>query len=59
MTPPVLSLHVATGGVELRLFTTITTLGEPQDLALNDTKIECFCPADDASRAVLAAMAGR
>ena len=34
-----------------------STLGEPQDIALHDIRIESFFPADDASRAVLEAMA--
>lgn len=55
--PPVLTLDVAKDGVAVRLFTTITTLGDPQDLALHDIKIESFFPADDASRAVLEALA--
>lgn len=56
--PPVLTLDVAKDGVAVRLFSTITTLGEPQDIALHDIRIESFFPADDASRAVLEAMAG-
>ncbi len=56
--PPVLSLEIAKDGVAVRLFSTITTLGEPQDLALHDIRIESFFPADEASRAVLEAMAG-
>ena len=55
--PPVLTLDVAKDGVTVRLFSTITTLGEPQDIALHDIRIESFFPADDASRAVLEAMA--
>ncbi|GHD43673.1 transcriptional regulator [Thalassobaculum fulvum] len=56
--PPVLTLDVAKDGVAVRLFSTITTLGEPQDLALHDIRIESFFPADEPSRAVLEAMAG-
>ena len=54
---PVLTLDIAKDGVAVRLFSTITTLGEPQDLALHDIRIESFFPADDASRAVLEALA--
>lgn len=57
--PPVLSLDVAKDGVEVRLFSTITTLGEPQDIALHDIRIECFFPADAESRAVLEGLAAR
>lgn len=56
--PPVLTLDVAKDGLTVRLFSTIATLGEPQDIALHDIRIESFFPADDASRAVLTAMAG-
>ncbi len=55
--PPVLTLDVAKDGKTVRLFSTITTLGEPQDLALHDIRIESFFPADDASREVLEALA--
>lgn len=55
--PPVLTLDVAKDGVEVRLFSTITTLGEPQDLALHDIRIECFFPADSGTRTILEAMA--
>ena len=41
----------------LFFITTITTLGEPQDIALHDIKIECFFPADAHSRAVLEGLA--
>ncbi len=54
---PVLTLDIEKDGVAVRLFSTITTLGEPQDIALHDIRIESFFPADDASRAVLEAMA--
>jgi hypothetical protein len=53
----VLTLDIAKDGATVRLFSTITTLGEPQDLALHDIRIESFFPADEASRAVLEAMA--
>lgn len=55
--PPVLTLDVSKDGIAVRLFSTITTLGEPQDIALHDIRIESFFPADDASRAVLEALA--
>ena len=55
--PPVLTLDIAKDGVAVRLFSTITTLGEPQDIALHDIRIESFFPADDASRAVLDGLA--
>jgi hypothetical protein len=34
---------------ELRLFTTIMTLGTPQDVTLQELRIETFFPADEGS----------
>ena len=46
------------GGFTARLFSTITTLGTPQDITLQELRIESFHPADEESenlvRAVLA-----
>lgn len=44
---PVLPLHFVKNGRSLRLFTTITTLGTPQDIAVQELRIECFFPMDD------------
>ena len=43
---PVLPLHFRKDGVSLRLFTTIATLGTPQDITLQELRIECFFPMD-------------
>jgi transcriptional regulator with XRE-family HTH domain len=43
---PVLAMHFVKGDVRLRLFTTIATLGTPQDVTLQEIRIECFFPAD-------------
>ena len=50
-TPPQLlvPMHLRRGDVELRLFTTITTVGTPQDITLEEIRIETFLPADEAS----------
>jgi hypothetical protein len=45
--PPVLAMHFCKGKTTLRLFTTITTLGTPQDVTVQELRIECFFPADD------------
>ena len=50
---PVLSMHFRKGETSLRLFTTIATLGTPQDVTLQEIRIECFFPADAESAAVL------
>ena len=39
-------LHLCIGGVDMRFFTTITTLGTPQDITLQELRIEAFLPAD-------------
>ena len=48
---PVLTMHFRRGDVTLRLFTTIATLGTPQDVTLQEIRIECFVPADEATTA--------
>jgi len=50
-TAPVLPLHLRKGPVELRLFTTIATLGTPQDATLQEIRVECFFPLDEATAA--------
>ena len=42
-------------GRHLRLVTTIATIGAPYDVTLDELRLETFFPADQASRAVLAA----
>jgi transcriptional regulator with XRE-family HTH domain len=49
---PVLPMHFRKGEIELRLFTTIATLGTPQDVTLQELRIESFFPMDDETRAV-------
>jgi transcriptional regulator with XRE-family HTH domain len=48
---PVLSMHFRKGDVSLQLFTTIATLGTPQDITLEELRIECFFPKDPATAA--------
>jgi transcriptional regulator with XRE-family HTH domain len=50
---PVLPMHFRKDGWELRLFTTIATLGTPQDITLQELRVECFFPMDDATGRVL------
>ena len=42
-------------GVELSMFTVMATVGTPVDLTLTELTVELFLPADDATRAYLAA----
>ena len=50
---PVLPMHFRKDGVSLRLFTTIATLGTPQDVTLQELRIECFFPMDTATASTL------
>ncbi|MNT90271.1 hypothetical protein D3C72_2311420 [compost metagenome] len=46
------------GAFRASLFSTLTTLGIPQDITLQELRIECFFPADDATRTLFEAQAG-
>jgi transcriptional regulator with XRE-family HTH domain len=50
---PVLPMHFRKDRVSLRLFTTIATLGTPQDVTLQELRIECFFPMDAATASTL------
>ena len=54
---PVLTLDCVVGGDTLSVFTTIATLGTPQDVTLQEVRIECFFPADDRSDALFRGLA--
>jgi transcriptional regulator with XRE-family HTH domain len=47
-----LPIHIKKDDLELRLFSTIMTLGTPQDVTLQELRIETFFPADVASERV-------
>lgn len=49
---PVLAMEFVKNGIPLRLFTTITTLGTPQDVTAQEIRIESFFPSDDATERV-------
>ncbi len=53
---PVVPTVFALGPARLSLFSTIAQFGTPDDLALDDLKIELFFPADEASEALLREM---
>lgn len=55
--PPVLPVTLRAGTFRASLFSTITTLGIPQDVTLQEMRIECFFPADDATREVFETLA--
>jgi hypothetical protein len=56
---PVLPMHFRKGDVTLRLFTTIATLGTPQDITLQELRIESFFPMDETTEATLRAWASK
>lgn len=58
VTPPpmLLHLHLRKGDVDLKLCTTITTLGTAQDITLQELRIESFFPADEETERSLRAM---
>jgi transcriptional regulator with XRE-family HTH domain len=49
---PVLPMHFRKGEISLSLFTTIATLGTPQDITLQELRIECFFPMDEPTATV-------
>jgi hypothetical protein len=56
---PLLPLSLRKGGLALRFFTTIATLGTPQDITLQELRSECFFPADEVTEEVARRLAGR
>jgi hypothetical protein len=49
---PVLPMHFQKDRIRLQLFTTIATLGTPQDITLQELRIESFFPLDGETRKV-------
>ena len=50
-------MHFRKGKTALSLFTTIATLGTPQDVTAQELRIESFFPMDDETETVLRAWA--
>jgi transcriptional regulator with XRE-family HTH domain len=46
---PLVSMQLRKDDLSLAFFSTITTLGTPRDVMLQQLKIECFFPADTAT----------
>ena len=42
-------IHIRQDDLELRLFSSIMTIGTPQDVTLQGLRVETFFPADDPS----------
>ncbi|HZO32453.1 MAG TPA: helix-turn-helix transcriptional regulator [Chloroflexota bacterium] len=47
--PPFLAVQFRKGDLALSYFSTVTTLGTPQDITLQELRIESFFPADEAT----------
>lgn len=47
---PIVPIRYARDGVRFAFFSTVTTLGTPQDVTLQELRIECFHPMDDETR---------
>jgi transcriptional regulator with XRE-family HTH domain len=56
--PPLLPVVLHAGAFRASLFSTLTTLGIAQDITLQELRIECFFPADDATRALFETQGG-
>ncbi len=48
-TAPFLPIEFRKGDLGLRFFTTLTSLGTPHDITLQELRIESFLPVDDAT----------
>jgi len=48
-----LSLELRVGNSQLRLFNTFTTFGTPQDVLLQELRLDMSFPADEATRRFL------
>jgi transcriptional regulator with XRE-family HTH domain len=55
---PVLPMLFRRGTTSLSLFSTIATLGTPRDVTLEEVRVECFFPMDEATRCAFRVWAG-
>lgn len=55
--PPLLTVRFRKDEQELRFFSTITTFGTPRDVTLDELRIECAFPADEATAEFCRALA--
>jgi transcriptional regulator with XRE-family HTH domain len=54
---PLLAMHLCKGDLSLAFFSTLTALATPQDVTLQQLRIECFHPADTRTGAIAAQLA--
>jgi transcriptional regulator with XRE-family HTH domain len=55
---PFLPVILRKGDLSLRFFSTIATLGTPQDITLQELRVECFFPGDEATEELARRLAG-
>lgn len=56
---PMVSMRLRYGARELSFFVTLTTFAMPRDVTLQQVKIECFFPADEATARLARALAAQ
>jgi transcriptional regulator with XRE-family HTH domain len=56
---PFLAVEMRKGDLDIKFFSTLTSLGVPYDITLHELRVECFFPADAASETRLRELAGR
>ena len=54
---PFVPVHFRRDGMEARFFTMLTTIGTPLDVTAEELRVEAYFPADEATRALMEAMA--
>jgi transcriptional regulator with XRE-family HTH domain len=57
--PPVIPVELRKGGLSLRIFTTLTSIGTPQDVTVQELTVESSFPADAETDAFLRSLAQR
>ncbi len=57
-TAPFLPIELRKGELGLRFFTTLTSLGTPHDITLQELRIESFFPADEGTEEAMRRLAG-
>ena len=54
---PFLAVELAKNDLHLTFFSTLTSLGVPYDITLDELRVECFFPADEGSEALMRRLA--
>lgn len=55
---PLLPLELERGGIRISLFSMIALFGTPQDVTVDELRVETFFPADEATEALIRQVAG-